>query len=159
MKMLIKKVINILREKNATVAFAESMTCGMACNGLNLATGTSEVLMGGIVCYNEKVKKNLLQINPELIEKYTAESQEVTDALAINLQQLIDSDLHIAITGLNADGGSENPEKPVGTVFFSILYKGKLTRYRKVFKGTPKRIKKEACKKVYEMIIEILEKQ
>lgn len=158
MKSLVRKLIKVLIEKNLTVSFAESVTCGLASNGMNCTTGTSDVFMGSVICYNEAVKINLLKVDPTLIEKYTAESQEVTDALAVNLQQLIHSDIYVAITGLNADGGSETPEKPVGTIFFSLLYKGNLVRCRKVFKGTPKRIKKEACKQVYKMIISELEK-
>ncbi len=158
MKSLVKKLIKLLIEKKLTVSLAESVTCGLASNELNCTTGTSDVFMGSIICYNEKVKIDLLKVDPELIKKYTAESQEVTDALATNLQQLIHADIYVAITGLNADGGSETPEKPVGTVFFSLLYKGNLVRCRKLFKGTPLRIKKEACKQVYKMIIAELEK-
>jgi len=156
MKSLVRKVIKLLIEKQLTVSFAESVTCGLASNGMNCTTGTSDVFMGSIVCYNEEVKINLLKVDPELIKKYTAESQEVTDALAINLQQLIHADIYIAITGLNADGGSETPEKPVGTVFFSLLFNSKLTRKRKLFKGSPMQIKKEACKEAYMLILETI---
>lgn len=141
-------------EKKLTVAFAESVTCGFVCNQLNSTPGTSEILMGGIVCYNEKVKMNLLNVEPSLIKKYTAESQEVTDALAKNLPQLIDADICIAITGLAADGGSESPEKPVGTIFFSMFYEGKLFRRHKVFTGSPLQIKKNACKEAYKLIVD-----
>jgi nicotinamide-nucleotide amidase len=158
MKSLVRKLVKLLIEKQLTVSFAESVTCGLASNELNCKPGTSDVFMGSIVCYNEKVKTNLLKVDPLLIKKHTAESQEVTDALAINLQQLIYADIYVAITGLNADGGSETPEKPVGTVFFSLLYKGKLVRCRKLFKGSPLRIKKEACREVYKLIITELEK-
>lgn len=158
MKLLVRKLIKLLIEKQLTVSFAESVTCGLASDGMNCTTGTSDVFMGSVVCYNESVKINLLKVDPELIKKYTAESQEVTDSLAINLQQLIHADIYAAITGLNADGGSETPEKPVGTVFFSLLYKGNLVRCRKVYKGSPLRIKKAACRQLYKMIITELEK-
>jgi len=158
MKSIVKKLMKVLIEKKLTVAFAESVTCGLACNQLNRTPGTSEILMGGIVCYNEKVKMNLLKVRPSLIKKYTAESQEVTDALAKNLPQLIDADIYIAITGLDADGGSESPEKPVGTVFFSMFYNRKLFRRHKVFKGSPLQIKKSACEEVYQLILDEIEK-
>jgi PncC family amidohydrolase len=158
MKSLVKKLIKTLIEKKLTVAFAESVTCGLASHQLNITTGTSKVFMGSIVCYNEKVKIDLLNVKPSLIKKYTAESQEVTDALVKNLPQLIAADIFVAITGLDADGGSESPEKPVGTVFFSYLHKGKIVRRRKIFKGTPMAIKKNACEEVYNLILEELEK-
>lgn len=156
MKSLVKKLIKTLIEKKLRVAFAESVTCGLASNQLNITPGTSEVFMGSIVCYSEKVKMNLFNVRPSLIKKYTAESQEVTDALVKNLPQLIDADVYVAITGLNADGGSETVEKPVGTVFLSFLYKGKIIRRRKKFNGSPSSIKKQACKEVYQLILEKL---
>ena len=158
MKSLVKKLMKRLIEKKLTVAFAESVTCGLVSHQLNITTGTSEIFMGSIVCYNEKVKMDLLKVKPSLIKKYTAESQEVTDALVKNLPQLIPADVFVAITGLDADGGSESPEKPVGTVFFSFLYNGKIVRRRKVFKGSPLAIKKSACEEVYKLILEELEK-
>jgi nicotinamide-nucleotide amidase len=32
-------------------------------------------------------------------------------------------------------GGSETPEKPVGTFFYSIYYKNNFYNFRRVFKG------------------------
>lgn len=151
---LVKEFLEKLSEKKLTIAFAESVTCGLACNELNLAPGTSDVLMGGIICYNSKVKIELLKVDPELIKKYTPESQEVTDALAKNLANLISADLYVAITGLNADGGSETPSKPVGTIFFSLLYDNNLYRKRKVFNGSPQEIKKQAVEECYQMVLE-----
>ncbi len=157
MKALVQKLMKVLTEKKLSLAFAESVTCGLAAHELNITPGTSETLMGSIISYNEKVKTNLLKVDASLIEKYTAESQEVTDAMAQNLPQLIHADVYVAITGLNAEGGSETPEKPVGTVFFSLLFNGKLTRKRKLFKGSPMEIKKEACKEAYMLILETVQ--
>ena len=156
MKSPVHKLLKSLSEKKLTLAFAESVTCGLAMHELNLTPGTSEVLLGGVVCYNENVKTDLLKVDKELIKKFTAESQEVTDAMAQNLPQLIKANIYVAITGLNADGGSETPEKPVGTVFFSLLYKGKQLRERKLYKGSPMAIKKEACKEVYLLILKMV---
>lgn len=153
MKSLVDQLLKILIEKKLTVALAESVTCGLASHQMNIAKGTSQVLIGSIVCYNEKVKTDLLKVDPLLIEKYTAESQEVTDALATNLKNIIPADIHAAITGLAAPGGSENSSKPVGTVFLSLLYKGQLIRDKKVFIGSPFAIKKRACESLYRMII------
>jgi len=57
-----------------------------------------------------------------LIKKYTAESQQVTDALAKNLSMLIKADVYGAITGLNAGGGSENQIEACGNcILFTSL--------------------------------------
>lgn len=158
MKSEVRQLIKLLTEKKLKLALAESVTCGLASHQLNIVKGTSEVFMGSVICYNEQVKMDLLNIKPSLIKKFTAESQQVTDALSKNLSLLIDADIYAAITGLSAPGASETKSKPVGTVFFSILYQGKLTKEKNFFDGSPLEIKKAACKRLYRLIIERLVK-
>ncbi len=155
-KRAVNILMNLLREKHLTLALAESMTCGLMAHRLSNVPGTMDVLKGGIVCYDPAVKTSLCHVPAKMIEKYTPESQEVTDELAKNLSRLFDADIYVAITGLAAPGGSECPGKPVGSVFFSVYYKGKIYPLNKVFKGTPLEIKKKACKAAYQFIIEVL---
>jgi nicotinamide-nucleotide amidase len=154
MKRITNKLIKFLLNKNLYIAFAESMSCGLVTHQLNTVKGTSEVLKGSVICYSEEVKRNLLKVPATLIAKHTAESQQVTDALAKNLKKLIKADVYAAITGLAAPGGSECKTKPVGTVFYSVYYKNKLHRERKILRGTPSDIKKKACKDFYKFIYE-----
>src|SRR5690606_27114488 len=98
------------------------------------------VLIGGIVCYDASLKETLLDVPHDLIEKYTPESAEVTATLANNFCKFSGSDICIAITGLIAPGGSETPEKPVGTVFLNAVFPNKTVARRVVFKGSPEEI-------------------
>lgn len=158
MKKANTKLIKLLKEKELTLALAESMTCGLMAHQLCNVIGTSEVLLGSIVCYNEQVKTDLCKVPGSLIKKFTAESQEVTDALVKNLPSLFKADVFMAVTGLAAPGGSERPGKPVGTVFISGLYKGKIYRLKKHFRGTPLEIRKKTCKKAYKFLYDIVRK-
>ena len=152
-------LINLLKEKELTIAFAESMSCGLATHKLGTVSGTSEIVMGSIICYNENVKTTLLKVNKKLIDQYTAESQEVTNELAKNLSKAIKADVHAAITGLASAGGSETKNKPVGTVFFAISIKEKIYSRKRYFYGSPLEIKQKACKELYLFIIEKIKKQ
>ena len=87
-----------------------------------------------------------------MIEKFTAESQEVTSQLPQNLTNIIKADIYAAITGLATPDGSERGDRPAGTVFFAVLLEGKLTPLKKIFRGTPLEIKKKACKQLYQLI-------
>lgn len=42
---------------------------------------------------------------------------------------------YAACTGLLKKGGSETPEKPVGTFFYSIYYKNNFYNFRRVLRG------------------------
>jgi nicotinamide-nucleotide amidase len=72
--------------------------------------------------------------------------------LVFGLSKLIKADIYAALTGLASEGGSETKNKPVGTVFFCILYKKKLFRSRKLFRGSPLEIKKKACLELYDLV-------
>jgi nicotinamide-nucleotide amidase len=85
MKRPEQKLLNFLKDHHLTIAFAESMTCGMAAMRIGNVSGTSEVFAGSIVCYDTSVKTGLLKIAVRTIKKYTAESQQVTDNLAKHL--------------------------------------------------------------------------
>jgi len=122
---LILRASKILAEKKLTIAFAESATAGWLCSEFALAPESGQTLMGGIVCYDADIKKYLLKIPADFIEKYTPESAEVTEELAKRLQNFIRADIHVAVTGLTTPGGSETAEKPVGTMFIHLLIKNR----------------------------------
>ncbi len=87
--------------------------------------------------YDLRVKENTLHISEELIEKYTAESMQVTVEMINKGKELLHADLYVACTGLLKKGGSETPEKPVGTFFYSIYYKNNFYNFRRVLRGLP----------------------
>jgi nicotinamide-nucleotide amidase len=145
-------LVRTLKEKALTLALAESVTCGLAAHRISGCSGTSDVFRGSIVCYTPQVKHKLLKVPQRLIEKYSCESKEVTMALAKNLHSIIDADIYAAITGLASPGGSESKQKPVGTIFISVYHQKKTYNYRKLFRGSPLTIKKEACDALYTIL-------
>jgi nicotinamide-nucleotide amidase len=124
-----------LMEKGLTIAFAESATIGQFSAEFGLTEGAGKVLKGGIVCYDASVKQQLLDVKESLIEEFTPESAEVTKAAVYGLQKVIPADIHIAITGLTCAGGSEGPEKPVGTMFVHCVSSQIEFADRTVFQG------------------------
>ena len=151
----INRFVKTLKERGITLALAESITCGLAAHMLSTCKGTAEVLMGSVVCYNGQVKKELVGVSERLIEKHSAESRQVTDALAKGLKKLIRADVHAAITGLASAGGSERPGKPVGTVFFTVIFKRKVYTARRVFRGSPLEVREKACLSLYDLVLKI----
>jgi nicotinamide-nucleotide amidase len=152
MDTAVAALIKHLKKNELTLALAESVTCGLAAHKLSTCPGTSEVFRGSLVCYSPEVKQHTLGISKKMIDEYTAESQEVTDALAKKLSKLIKADIYAALTGLASAGGTETKEKPVGTVFFSIYYKKKIYKKRRLFRGTPLEIREKACLALYDWI-------
>jgi nicotinamide-nucleotide amidase len=126
----------LMAEQGLTIAFAESATAGWLCSEFALTEESGKVLKGGIACYDADLKVRLLGVAQELIDTYTPESMEVTREMAYRLRETISSDIHVTVTGLTTPGGSETPEKPVGTMFVFMLIRGREASFRKVFSGS-----------------------
>lgn len=142
-----------MAKNNLTVAFAESATAGWLCSEFALTPDSGAVLRGGITCYDASLKVSLLKVPQGLIDTYTPESMEVTREMAYCLSHLIQSDVYVTVTGLTTPGGSETPEKPVGTMFVYALIKDKQACFRKVFKGTCEEIIHQTIEATAELLI------
>lgn len=131
----------LLASKGLTIAFAESATAGRMAMEFSLCKEASKFLLGGIICYNARLKEDILNVPATTIKTYTPESAEVTRAITLGLKRIIKADIHIGITGLTTPGGSETPEKPVGTLFFcALMGENIIFEDRKVFAGKPESI-------------------
>ncbi len=137
---LVKDCSRLLCERGLTLAFAESATAGRLASEFSLTPDSGKVLQGGVVCYDACIKEDILKIPADFIKKYTPESAEVTREMALRLKELIKADIYIANTGLTTPGGSESPDKPVGTMFVHVLIGDSSLSVRKVFEGPPELI-------------------
>jgi len=147
----------MMAERGLTIAFAESATAGWLCSEFALTDESGEVLKGGIACYDASLKVRLLKVPQALIDQFTPESMEVTREMALRLPALIPSDIQVTVTGLTAPGGSETPDKPVGTMFVFAMVKGKPFSFRKVFSGSCEEIIHQTICSAAEMLITALE--
>lgn len=140
-----------------TLAFAESCTAGLLASGLVQATGVSSVLLGSVVTYHADAKQKLLGVKKSTIEQFTAESQQTTNEMAQGLRRSLPAaNVCVAITGLCGPGASESPDKPVGTVFVTILFRDQAFEYRECFDGTGEKHRAQAQEFVYAKLSELL---
>ncbi len=156
MASLVSKCVRALLEKKWTIAFVESASAGKMCYAFATVPDSGQIVLGGMVCYHQCMKEESLGIPHDLIERHTAESAEVTRAMATHFRQRTPSDVVVALTGLTTPGGSETPEKPVGTIFIHILVKEMPIARRFEFKGTPDAIVDQAIEAAASMVLEAL---
>jgi nicotinamide-nucleotide amidase len=112
-----------------SIATAESCTAGLVAARLTERPGSSGYVVGGAVVYSNEAKSELLGVDPALIAQHGAVSEPVAEAMAAGALRRFGADTAVAITGIAGPGGG-TPDKPVGTVCFSVaLAEGKvLTR-------------------------------
>jgi nicotinamide-nucleotide amidase len=109
----------VLTENRATIAVAESCTGGLLAERLTNVPGSSVYFLGGVVCYSNELKSQLVHVPPAIIESKGAVSPEVALALADGVRKLTGARLGIGVTGVAGPGGG-SPEKPVGLVYIGL---------------------------------------
>ena len=112
-------VARILTESRATIAVAESCTGGLLAERLTSISGSSAYFLGGVVCYSNQLKTQLVGVPTELIEAKGAVSSEVALALADGIRGKTGATIGVGITGIAGPSGG-TPEKPVGLVHIGI---------------------------------------
>lgn len=127
---LVNELSKILHEKKLTVSAAESLTGGMFQQELSAIPGASAVLKGGVVCYTNEVKRNVLNVKEETIQQFGVVSEQCALELAENVAALTGADIGISFTGVA--GPDKQEGKPVGTVYIGIAIKGRPTVVREV---------------------------
>lgn len=112
-------VARLFRERELTLALAESCTGGLIAKRITDLPGSSAYFSQGIVAYANEAKERLLGVPRELLLNFGAVSREVAEAMANGVRERAGCDLGLAVTGVaGPDGGSE--EKPVGTVYIAL---------------------------------------
>jgi nicotinamide-nucleotide amidase len=136
---MLKICCDYLELHGLKIAFIESASAGYLASQFALYKNSgANILIGGLVCYDPWVKQEILKIPNQLIHRYSAESLQVTEAMAAAGQHLFPcADIVVACTGLLKPGGSASIDKPEGTFFISLSYQGDIITRRYCFKHAP----------------------
>jgi nicotinamide-nucleotide amidase len=114
----------ILKAKKATMGTAESCTGGYIAHLITSIPGASTYFNGSVVSYANQVKKDILHVDNDTLEKFGAVSEETVREMAIGALRSLKVDYALATSGImGPDGGSD--EKPVGTVWIAVANKAK----------------------------------
>jgi nicotinamide-nucleotide amidase len=109
----------LLRNSSKTLSLAESCTGGYLSHLITSVPGSSNYYYGSVTSYSNKIKSEILGVDPHIINNFGAVSRETVEAMAIGVQKLMGTDYAISISGIaGPEGGTA--EKPVGTVWIAI---------------------------------------
>lgn len=144
-------IINELKTRNETIAFAESCTGGQIVSEFTAISGVSAVLHGSVVSYANEIKSQWLEVKEETLIKYGAVSAECVEEMLTGVLKLASANHAIAVSGIaGPTGGSE--EKPVGTVYIGVMTSDKKVINRYQFEGDRANVQKQATKTAIELL-------
>jgi nicotinamide-nucleotide amidase len=139
-KSLEEVVVQMIMEKNHSIAIAESCTGGLLSSRIINVPGISQVYKNGFVTYSNSSKETWLKVPHTLMLKEGAVSEAVAIAMAEGVAKVSDASIGVSITGVaGPEGGT--PEKPVGMVCMGFTINGKSLGTTFHFNGDRKKIR------------------
>jgi len=112
-------VLELLRQRDETVAVAESCTGGGIGAALAAVPGASDAFLGGVIAYANAVKQAVLGVSETSLAVNGAVSDPVALAMAEGVLRLTGATWGIAVTGIAGPGGG-SAAKPVGLVHIAV---------------------------------------
>jgi nicotinamide-nucleotide amidase len=104
--------------RQVMLATAESCTGGLVAGAITDIAGSSGWFERGFVTYSNGAKIEQLGVDPEIIARHGAVSEETVRAMAQGAMAASGAQWTVAVTGVAGPAGG-SPDKPVGTVWFA----------------------------------------
>jgi nicotinamide-nucleotide amidase len=147
---LAEVVLSQCRRQGLRIAVAESCTGGMLGARLTAVPGSSDVFAGGVIAYDNSVKRDVLGVSNADLEQHGAVSEEVASVMASSVRRLVKADIGVGITGVAGPGGG-TATKPVGMVWVALDGVGNEARCLRLF-GTREEVRQRAAQAALDMI-------
>jgi nicotinamide-nucleotide amidase len=109
-------VLEAARGRGLAVATAESCTGGLVSARLTSVSGSSDVFVGGLVAYDDRIKLDALGVPADVLERHGAVSAETAAAMVAGARRVLGADVAVSVTGVAGPGGGTEA-KPVGLVY------------------------------------------
>jgi nicotinamide-nucleotide amidase len=137
-------VLERARLAGLSLGVAESCTGGLVGGRLTDVPGSSDVFLGGVIGYSNRLKTELLDVPTRLIADHGAVSEQVARAMADGARARLGVNLAVSVTGIaGPSGGTE--EKPVGTVWFAVASAVRTDSKRVIFFGSRREVRERAA--------------
>ena len=150
-----RQVVETFSAKGATLGTAESLTAGMIAAAVADISGASAVLMGGIVSYDPKVKRDVLGVSQVVIDGVGVVSEACAIQMAKGARNLLNTDIAISATGIaGPTGGTE--ENPVGTVWLGVSGRKGTFAKKCHFEGDRQSVREQSAQEALSMALEML---
>jgi nicotinamide-nucleotide amidase len=142
---------DLLRERRASIAVAESCTGGLVTSRLTDVPGSSDYVERGVVTYSNRAKTDLLGVPEALIAEHGAVSEAVAVAMAAGIRQRACVEVGVGVTGIAGPTGG-TADKPVGTVAIAVSRSAGHRSRRFLFVGRREQVKFQASQAALDMV-------
>lgn len=148
---LAEAVLALCRSRGLRLAVAESCTGGLLGARLTSISGSSDVVLGGVIAYANEVKAGVLGVRAETLAREGAVSEAVAREMAAGVRERLGADIGVAITGVAGPTGG-TPEKPVGLVWIAEDFGARQRVHEGRFSGDRAEIRFRATQAALDML-------
>ena len=122
LKLVSKEINEMMWRNHKTLATAESCTAGRVASVITAVPGSSNYYKGGLVCYADEIKIQLLKVDADVIAEKTPVCEEVVRQMVIGANELFHTDYAVAISGFAGPGGPDGGRSGVivGTIWIAV---------------------------------------
>ncbi len=152
-----ERVHDLLRQRSASVATAESLTGGRLAAALTAVPGASETYVGGVVAYATSLKESVLGVPAELIAAHGVVSAECALAMARGVAALTGATYAVSTTGVAGPDRQEG--HPPGTVHVGLVGPGLATAVALELPGSRLEICDRTCAEALAALEDILRRE
>ncbi|MCL2491402.1 MAG: CinA family protein [Coriobacteriia bacterium] len=131
------------RARKISVSVAESLTAGLVGSTLAEISGASSYFRGGVICYTDQVKVDVLNVALLTIEERGAVSRKCAKEMVRGVNKLFDTKASVAVTG--EAGPKSASGKPVGRVWVAWSVGGQVDEKKFNFVGDRNEIRQQAA--------------
>ncbi len=150
------RLLLALQARGLTIATAESCTGGLIAAALTAIPGSSASVEAGFVTYSNTAKTAMLGVDPALITRHGAVSEEVARRMVEGALRAAGTDMALACTGVAGPGGG-TLTKPVGLVWMGAGRRGgAIITQSRIFPGDRAMIRAETVRCCFEMAHSLL---
>ena len=140
---------------NFTLSTVESVTGGKLSNSIIKKAGASKFFKGSLVTYSIESKINILQINEDLIHKFSPVSKEISYEMVKSGKKILNTDYCISTTG-NAGPSTNDDFSKVGQIFISIATPQKIITEELSLTGSREEIIEIVVEKSHKLLLKNL---
>ncbi|MCL2220442.1 MAG: CinA family protein [Chitinispirillia bacterium] len=155
MESIMIRLGEILKSRGLTLAVAESCTGGLLGGAITSVAGSSSYFRGGVIAYDNDIKRGILGVPAEDLETYGAVSDPVVKAMAGGAAELFGAGCAVSVSGIAGPGGGSD-EKPVGLVFIGVFYNGRAQSRSFAFKGNREDVRSQSVDAALEFLADVI---
>lgn len=153
--MILDKIFDFFLINNLSLSTVESLTGGKLSNSIIKKAGASKFFKGSLVTYSIESKINILQIDKDLIYKFSPVSKEISYEMVKSGKKILNTDYCISTTG-NAGPSTNDDFSKVGQIFISIATPQKIITEELSLNGTREEIIEIVVEKSHKLLLENL---